>query len=367
MTILQLDKPEIGFLEQEMVKTLRENGYSILNVPVLQDADIILDTIGERARGELFFVEQDSLEQNALRYDFTLAVASHYLEMLNLNPLLGERKFASYGTVFRKRGSKQELGQVSFEYIGHEDKMKADAEIFAQALSLIPKDVRPEISIEISDIRLLKAVLSGDYIPPIKSGRLKSALRQPKKFLSLLTSRPSDSSKTLSALGRLPEEDAHQVMTDIFAMTGLKHSGMRSMEEISHRFIKKTEEANEPELEKSVIQTLILFYNLECPALEAVDKMRHIMRSADVNIDDFLQYFQRRLDLLKSYNIDLENLTYGPLLRRKPEYYSGFMFSITRDSIHVGGGGRYDNLFTSLGSEEKIRAVGCELRPECLL
>ena len=49
--------------ERKIVDRLLAKGFDILNVPILQNADIILDTIGERARSELFFVETENPEQ----------------------------------------------------------------------------------------------------------------------------------------------------------------------------------------------------------------------------------------------------------------------------------------------------------------
>ncbi|MEM6603164.1 MAG: ATP phosphoribosyltransferase regulatory subunit [Pseudomonadota bacterium] len=374
MTILKTQNAEMKVFELSALSMLEARDFQVMDVPILQNVDVILDTIGERARSELFFVESSNPEQNALRYDFTLAMARHYLR--NIYPMAdkaSEYRYAAHGTVFRNRDrmqtdKKSEVRQISFEYIGNDARTNTDAECLAQSLSLLDGIDKKYLQIGIADIRLSRAVLSNDFIPPIKAGRLKSALRHPKKFMSLLSDTGDKKLDSLSSLGKLQHEEAEKVITDIFQMTGLKHSGLRTMDEISSRFVKKAEEAQEPPLDQDIAQHLSLFYNLECPAAEAADKMRHIMASAGINIDGYLQYFERRIDLLKSHGVDIAMLNYGPLLKRKPEYYSGFMFAIDfvsgKRGLPIGGGGRYDDLFLALGAGEAIPAVGCELRPE---
>lgn len=370
MAQLQPQDNETKTFQYSALSSLEAKGFEAIDVPILQNADLILDTIGERARSELFFVENSNIEQNALRYDFTLAIARHYLA-----EKMGEaKKYAAHGTVFRnraqnKRHKQSEITQISFEYIGHDERTKTDAECLAQALSLLDNFDQDKLNIGIADIKLSRALLSADFIPPIKAGRLKNALRQPKKFLSLLSSIDDTQKHSLSPLGKLPHDDATQVIADIFTMTGLKHSGMRSLDEIRDRFVKKAEEAQESPIDKDLAQTLRVFYNLECPAEQVADKIRKVMKDIDINLDDYLQYFERRLDILRSYNVDVSRLSYGPLLKRKPEYYSGFMFSIDAacqdgKARPVGGGGRYDDLFLALGSDKTIPAIGCEIRPE---
>jgi ATP phosphoribosyltransferase regulatory subunit len=374
MTNVSLYNTDIHAFEQQALEYMIQHDFNVLEVPVLQNADIILDTIGERARAELFFVESIDANQNALRYDFTLAIARYYLEHIlpkDKNP----QKFATCGTVFRNRGQNStqpsEIKQINFEYIGDNDRLRADASCLAQALDLLNPYIKDTLHIGIADIRLSKAVLSGDFIPPIKAGRLKNALRHPKKFMSILNKSTSDSQSSLASLGKLSPSDANAVIHDIFTMTGLKHSGLRTLEEISTRFITKTAEQSEMKLDDHIIQTLTEFYHLECPAVMMCDKMRQIMQNMDINIDDYLQYFERRLDFLRTYNVDMSRLQYGALLNRKPEYYTGFMFSLEvvgQDKNQtIGGGGRYDGLFKQLGHSEKIYAIGCEIRSESVM
>jgi ATP phosphoribosyltransferase regulatory subunit len=356
-------------------------GFVPTCMSVLQNADKILDTVGERSRSELFFVENNDINANALRYDFTLPIALHYLNNAHKYNY-PEEKIVTKGTVFRRRYTdddsykQSEFQQIGLEFIGHTERTKTDAECLAVTLDMLCVDNNHKLLIEIADIGLSRAICEMPIIPPIKAGRLRSALRHREKFMRLLKEKQSDNQDdTFAVLRNLENADAEKIMHDIFKLTELKHSGLRSPQEITARFVKKAEEHQEQVLDNHVSQLLARFYDLECSAESAAEKIRSLLSEINPNIDDYLQYYERRLDILRSFGIDTNRLIYGPLVKRKPEYYSGFMFSIdnpeqTGKTTSLAGGGRYDNLFKLLGADRLIPAVGAEIRPsevvECL-
>lgn len=349
---------------------LIQRGFIPSKIPVLQNADKVLDTIGERSRTELFFVENNDVNSNALRYDFTLPIALYYLNNAKQENY-PEVKVSTKGSVFRRREDSKisEFQQIGLEFIGHTERTKTDAECLATTLDMLSCIDNNQLSIEIADIGLSRAICDMPIIPPIKAGRLRSALRHREKFMRLLKSKKFDNcDDTFSVLGSLENADAEKIMQDIFKLTGLKHTGIRSQQEITERFVKKSEELQEQDLDSHVAHLLARFYDLECPAQAATEKIRNLLSEINPNIDDYLQYYQRRLDILKSFQVNIDNLIYGPLVKRKPEYYSGFMFAIDSPerigkNNSLAGGGRYDDLFKLLGSEHKIPAVGAEIRP----
>jgi ATP phosphoribosyltransferase regulatory subunit len=363
--------------EQFMRQTydaLIEKGFTQTKIPVLQNADKILDTVGERSRSELFFVENNDINANALRYDFTLPIAVHYLNHAQ-QYTYPETKIVTKGSVFRRRNTdddtyrQAEFQQIGLEFIGHTERTKTDAECLAVTLDMVSVLKNHTLNIEIADIGLSRAICEMPIIPPIKAGRLRSALRHRDKFMRLLKLQKSDTlDDTFAALGSLETADAEKIMQDILKLTGSKHTGLRSKQEITARFVKKAEEYQEQDLDTHVAHLLARFYDLECPAEAAAEKIRSLLSEINPNIDDYLQYYERRLDILRSFGVDTSCLLYGPLVKRKPEYYSGFMFAI--DSLDksgktnsLAGGGRYDDLFKLLGSDTKIPAIGAEIRP----
>ncbi len=351
---------------------LISRGFTPTKIPVLQNADKILDTVGERSRSELFFVESNNMNSNALRYDFTLPIALHYLQHAKQADY-PEVKIVTKGSVFRRRypddDKQSEFQQIGLEFIGHTERTKTDAECLAVTLDMVSVLKENGLSIEIADIGLSRAICDMPIIPPIKAGRLRSALRHRDKFMRLLKNEKSNNSDdTFAVLGSLENTDAEKIMRDILKLTGAKHTGLRSQQEITARFVKKSEEYQEKPLDNHVATLLARFYDLECPAESAAEKIRNLLSEINPNIDDYLQYYERRLDILRSFGVNTSQLIYGPLVKRKPEYYSGFMFAIDAQgtlgkSNSLAGGGRYDDLFKVLGTDKAIPAVGSEIRP----
>jgi len=74
------------------------------------------------------------------------------------------------------------------------------------------------------------------------------------------------------------------------------------------------------------------------------------------------------IDIKKINNLDKSE--FSSEKGREVEYYTGFLFDFVNSqkgkSIHLGGGGRYDNLIRSMGSKTDIPAVGAALNMENL-
>ena len=74
-----------------------------------------------------------------------------------------------------------------------------------------------------------------------------------------------------------------------------------------------------------------------------------------------LDLFESRTGFLAARGIDLKRVRFSTAFGRGFDYYTGFVFELT-DAKRTGdplvAGGRYDGLFTRLGSPEPIAAVG---------
>ena len=78
--------------------------------------------------------------------------------------------------------------------------------------------------------------------------------------------------------------------------------------------------------------------------------------------EEFLQLILTEPDIANSVTVDLG-------LVRGLAYYNGLVFEVTLpgSSTPFGGGGRYDNLSTALGSEKPVPALGFAYNLEALL
>jgi ATP phosphoribosyltransferase regulatory subunit len=74
-----------------------------------------------------------------------------------------------------------------------------------------------------------------------------------------------------------------------------------------------------------------------------------------------IDLFESRTGFLAARGIELKRVRFSTAFGRGFDYYTGFVFELT-DPARTGdplvAGGRYDGLFTRLGTPEPIAAVG---------
>jgi ATP phosphoribosyltransferase regulatory subunit len=71
--------------------------------------------------------------------------------------------------------------------------------------------------------------------------------------------------------------------------------------------------------------------------------------------------FETRTGFLAARGIDLKRVRFSTAFGRGFDYYTGFVFELTdpsRTGDPLVAGGRYDGLFTRLGADKPIAAVG---------
>ena len=95
------------------------------------------------------------------------------------------------------------------------------------------------------------------------------------------------------------------------------------------------------------------------------------MSERGIRIEEALEAYQRRLQLLIDSGIDPALIEFSAEFGRSLEYYTGFVFEIVVPELGTGspiaGGGRYDGLLKAVGAPEPAPAVGSAIHTERLL
>ncbi|MCA9914952.1 MAG: ATP phosphoribosyltransferase regulatory subunit, partial [Anaerolineae bacterium] len=69
--------------------------------------------------------------------------------------------------------------------------------------------------------------------------------------------------------------------------------------------------------------------------------------------------WQALITYLGTYGIPATNITIKPSLARNWEYYTGIVFELTSsEKLHIGGGGRYNDLIQLISQHQPTPAVG---------
>ena len=334
-------------------------GGVVVDPPLLQSADVLLDLYGEDIRARAYVTSDALRGEQMLRPDFTLPVVEMHMK--------GGAEPARYtysGQVFRRQEQDldraNEFLQVGYEVFDRNDPAEADAEVFA----LFHLQLRGlELRVATGDIGILMAAVEGLNTTEVRKAALRRHIWRPRRFRALLdrfagrTAMPESRKKLLSTSGPLTGSAVE--------------IGKRSVAEIDERVETLRQDAAAPVISEH-----------EMAALEALLAVRETVPYAmeqmhDIAVDlpailPALDRLEARAAAMKARGIDVDRLdfeaSYG---RTSMEYYDGFVFGFYAerrpDLPPVASGGRYDALTRLLGQGSEIPAVGGVIRPDLIL
>jgi len=350
---------------EALVASYERAGYARVAPAILQPAEPFLDLSGEDIRKRMYLTTAPDGGEFCLRPDLTIPVSRDYLA----SPLAGQIAGYCYlGPVFRYRSDgPAEFLQTGIESFGRSDKAAADAEMLSLALEATAHYGLPAPDIRIGDVALFSALIAGLDLAPawkrrlIKDFNRKSNLAQDLDRLVLggANARP-EYQGVLAALAGSDPKGAHAVVTDLLSIAGITAVGGRTVGEIAQRFLEQAALGASAKLPRDVRALIERFLAVEGDPDEAAAELRALASQAKA-LGPALDLFESRTGFLAARGVDLKRVRFSTAFSRGFDYYTGFIFELT-DPARTGdplvAGGRYDGLFTRLGSTEAIPAVG---------
>jgi len=350
---------------EALVASYERAGYARVAPAILQPAEPFLDLSGEDIRKRMYLTTAPDGGEFCLRPDLTIPVSRDYLA----SPLAGHIAGYCYlGPVFRYRSDgPAEFLQAGIESFGRTDKAAADAEMLSLALEATAHYGLPAPDIRIGDVALFSALVAGLDLAPawkrrlIKDFNRKSNLAQDLDRLVLggANARP-EYQGVLAALAGSDPKGAHAVVTDLLSIAGITAVGGRTVGEIAQRFLEQAALGASAKLPRDVRALIERFLAVEGDPDEAAAELRALAFQAKA-LGPALDLFESRTGFLAARGVDLKRVRFSTAFSRGFDYYTGFVFELT-DPARTGdplvAGGRYDGLFTRLGSAEPIPAVG---------
>jgi ATP phosphoribosyltransferase regulatory subunit len=341
-------------------------GYARTNPPILQPAEPFLDLSGEDIRKRMYLTTAPDGGEFCLRPDLTIPVSRDYLA----SPLAGETAGYCYlGPVFRHRSdAPAEFLQAGIESFGRGDKAAADAEMLVLALEATAHYGVPAPDIRMGDVALFWALIDGLDLAPawkrrlIKDFNRKANLAQDLNRLVLggANARP-EYQGVLAALAGSDPKGAHALVTDLLSIAGINAVGGRSVGEIADRFLEQAALGASARLPRDVRGLIERFLSIEGDPDEVATELRALNGDVGKALQPVLDLFESRTGFLAAHSIEPKRIRFSTAFGRGFDYYTGFVFELT-DPARTGdplvAGGRYDGLFTRLGSPEPIPAVG---------
>lgn len=363
-------------IEERLLRLFASYGYRQIAVPILEHTDLYLRKAGEDTLSRLYsFTYQN--RKLSLRPEMTASVVRAYVEHLQTAPL--PVRLCYSGPVFRYEAPQhsryRQFTQVGLELIGAEGPA-ADAEVIALALqgleTLGVKNYRLVIShigVLLSLLRSLGlderlvALLSGNMERLAERGRgpVQQRLAELFPMWGPDGDEGNDESRALAALVQtLGEEKARSAVLELLSAMNVGLEGSRNREEIVDRVLAKFGRGRQrPQIEEALnlMETLA---QLKGPPEATLPVVHELLSRYDVG-DTLLVQLQKTLDALASYKISQEcTLDFG--LSRGLQYYTGLLFEVYHEGPigerQLCGGGRYDDLVTTLGGSRDMPAIG---------
>jgi len=356
-----------------------EAGYSTVEPPVLQPAEVFFNLSGEDIRSRMYLFTDPGGNEVCLRPDLTIPTCRYYLETAEKAGQVAKLSYS--GAAFRYQppssGKPAEFLQTGIEHIGQRNKEKADADALQLIVEACQRAGLSDFKITIGDVGLFFSLIDALNIPEAWRARLGHSIWHTGEFDQLLkryASRDyngSTGSALLNALSELDESEARAAIADVMSLAQISAVGERSIEEITERLLAQASDARAEPLSPKIVKLLNDFLKVAGKPRASAQKIRSLAKAAGVKMDKTLDRFEKRLDLIEAAGIPLSNLTFDADFGRNLEYYTGFVFELTvpklGTSAQIAGGGRYDTLLKQLGAEKDVPAVGAMIRTERLL
>ena len=334
-------------------------GAAVVEPPLLQPAETLLDLYGEDIRGRAYVTSDALRGEQMLRPDFTIPVVQMHMAH-GAEPA----RYTYAGEVFRRQEDDpdraNEFVQVGYEVFDRKDPAGADAEVFA----LMAKAVAPfNLRAATGDIGLLTAAVVGLDTTERRKAALMRHIWRPHRFRQLLDRFSGKTPVPETRLDLLQDIDPIRRATPLI--------GKRTIDEIGERISALHRDAVADPISSEQVGLIDALLNVRETVPRAVSKLREL--AADMpQISDAVDGIAARADALFGRGVNIDALdfeaSYG---RTSMEYYDGFVFGFyaegRADMPPVASGGRYDALTRRLGKGAEIPAVGGVLRPGLML
>lgn len=340
-------------LTYSLMQHMRLYGYEIVDLPILEPADLFLVKAGDQIISRLFTFERHG-KQWALRPEFTAPAAFHYITTQSPNSIV---RWQFNGQIFEDDPNNVRKNQhfsIGAELIGT-NTPSSDAEIIALAAHGISAQNIQDWHLIIGHIGLLRQALDCFQLD----------LRTQSFLLHRLSDlRDTDRGKkfVLDQFDRLQLHGSDS-MTEIMlgaVLAGQSTMGTRTIEEIAQRLAQKRQRATQRPQVIAALEFLEHWTGITGAPEDAFPAIDRLLKEVDApNVQrNVLEDWIQVIKFLKAYGIPSSKINVQPSLARSWEYYTGIVFELHSQGVHLGGGGRYDELARLIGSKQNVPAVG---------
>ena len=344
-------------------------GYTPTSTSLIEDSDIFTRKSGVRLSSKLYSFVDPGGRSVSLRPEFTTSIIKNFLTKYKADDL--PLKFQYYGPVFAYNPNQidglDQRNQIGIELIG-QNGLKVDTDILSMAIKALELIGINKTIIKIGNLEFLNKILS---VFELSNPAINLILHN-LHFIQANKITTEDIICKAEKLGILNTLRANRQNTDKktskldFSGTVLKENlnntvGQRSPDDIIDRLFKKRRYSDNSQTLKDAIFLTKNLVKIDGPPEKTLNDTRKVLQDNSIPEKLLLPLEEISISIAKSIGPNT-NIHLVPAHIRGLEYYTGIIFDITYQNkselIHLGGGGRYDELVQILGGREKVPALG---------
>lgn len=367
---LQNSSRRIRQIEAILQEHMSLFSYDLIDVPVIEDADIFLTRAGNTIIEQLFTFERFG-RLLALRPEFTAAVAHRYIQEKHREPVRWQLSGSIFSDEPSDYSSQYEQHNIGAELI-NQSGITAESEIIAMATQGMNKLDINDWQLVIGHVGLQLHLLS-QFGLDNRTYRILLTQRDKLKehgkqavldYLDEIL--PVDEASSLQPTGN--GQETQQMLDVLLDSTPYGNTmGGRSRHDIAARLLKKHDRSLERSEIASAIDFLEKWGNIRGNASKIGSEIQSFIADDDSYGQQLFDEWYQMLNLLQAYGISDEQIIIQPDLTKNWDYYTGIVFGIRANETYVASGGRYDGLTQLLGGEDVIPAIGFAYYTEALL
>jgi len=337
-------------------------GYELIDLPVIDVADLFLVRAGDQIINSLFTFDRQG-KQLALRPEFTASAADYFIRTEG-SPIV---RWQFSGPVFEDKSHEfsahfEQLG-IGAELIGLAGSL-AEAEIIAMSAGGLEKLGVQNTLITIGHIGLIREILK-QFNLDIRTQRFLlhqiPAFNDPQKSLKWVLEQ-FDNQFSAAANNRVRFDETYTTGNFGLGLGALNSDslltmGGRTQEDIARRIKLKQQRLADRNNVVMAAEFLANWCQIKGEPRSTFAHLSELISKNETAVQ-LLEEWRNVITLLEIDGIALSKVMIKPDLSRSWEYYTGIVFELHGDGLHLGGGGRYDELARLVGSTVDIPSVG---------
>ena len=350
-------------LRTQLATLVEGTGATVVAPPLLLPANPFFDLAGEEFGRRLFLTTANDGSEFCLRPDFTLPIASAYLN----EGLLGQpAAFGYLGPIFRQRDAgPAEIDQAGIELLGQPDPDAALDTVFGFAGAALRLYEVEDTTVLLGSVALFEAILAGAEMPEIWRGRIRHRFGHPEALARLLERLADPQTATGGALPwKRPELVG--AIAEKLQMAGMSLQGSRTPVEIADRYLEKQALAS-ARVPAETLQLLNEFLRIVGDLPSSMEAVAALGDRLGTDLWPHIERLARHAEALASATPP-SAISFDASFAPRLDYYTGIVFQTTgRDGAVLASGGEYDRLLERLGAGTQVAASGCAVWVDRLL